>query len=121
MKLNWKFIRWNMSIFDIQNFIRIHGHLLTFRQILKLYKRIERLRKSNLKFSIALVNSDLFKAGIALIGRKNRRLSGIKAQDFVSDNKLYPKYKNEVIDNMAKIRNRMSEFNHVRKTKKRKN
>ena len=110
MKLNWKKIRWDMSIRDIQDFIRINGDKLTLTQIFKLYKRIERQRQSNLKFAIALVNSDLFKAGIALTGRKYRVLSGLKSQDLISDKKLFSQYKNEVIDNMVKVRNRIADF-----------
>lgn len=110
MKLNWNNIYWNYSVNDLFDFIDKHKKELTTSQIDLLQNRIIQMRASNNKFVEGLVNSSVFKAGVALTGRKYKKLYGVSSFDFVSDPKLFKEFKNRVFDNCKIILDKLTDM-----------
>lgn len=104
MELNWKHICLDMSVVDIQNFIRKNNHKLSEVQKLMLNTRISEMREANKIFAEKLIQSKIFYLAVKEIGRKNREIQDVSPADLVSDDKMFFQYKNDVIDNMVKIR-----------------
>ncbi len=112
MVLNWKTVKENMSVIDIENYIIKHQRKLKITQIKLLQARIEQMKEENKIAIVKLLKSKIMRMAVYRTIEKTREIQDLTPIEVIMDKRLCDRFWGVIIDNMKEIRDRLNVIEH---------